>query len=144
MCLEEIRIWISMRTVYVSTLSNLFGPILADGVTVAARACQPFDCTDFEKCVSPLSVKQITLWFLRETYLVQHRRISIMRTSMLMYETTKPVLAHTDFPSLNPLHNGRSFFQSLVAPTLFLATIRYSVFQSILCLDGWFLRLICT
>ena len=101
MCLEEIRIWICMPTVYVSTLSNLFCPILADGVTVAARACQPFDCTDFEKCVSPLSVKQITLWFLRETYLVQHRRISIMRTSMLMYETTKPVFAHTDFPSLN-------------------------------------------
>jgi len=84
----------------------------------------------FWNCVSPLSVKQITLWFLGETYLVQHRRISIMRTSMLMYETTKPVLAHTDFPSLNPLHNGRSFFQSLAAPTLFLATSRYSVFQS--------------
>ena len=130
MCLEEIRIWICMPTVYVSTLSNLFCPILADGVTVAARACQPFDCTDFENCVSLLSVKQITLWFLRETYLVQHRRISIMRTSMLMYETTKPVLAHTDFPSMNPLHNGRSFFQSLAAPTLFLATSRYSVFQS--------------
>jgi hypothetical protein len=47
MCLEEIRIWICMRTVYVSTLSTLFCPILADGVTVAARACQPFDCTDF-------------------------------------------------------------------------------------------------
>ena len=55
MCLEEIRIWICMRTVYVSTLSNLFCPILADGVTVAACACQPFECTDFENVSQTVS-----------------------------------------------------------------------------------------
>ena len=90
---------------------------------VAARACQPFDCTDFGNVLAH---------FPSNKYLSQDCRISIMRTSMLMCETTKPVLAHTDFPSLNPLHNGRRFFQSLAAPTLFLATSRYSV-SSLLC-----------
>ena len=126
MCLEEIRIWICMRTVYVSTLSNLFS-YPSWWYHCCCSCVSAIRLHRFWKCVSPLSVKQITLWFLRETYLVQHHRISIMRTSMLMYETTKPVLAHTDFPSLNPLHNGRSFF------SVSGCTDSVSGHQSILC-----------